>query len=441
MQIDKQTLNDLDIFRADEEGVSLFSIIDVTKTTGGSYRLHEKLMYPPDSFEKLLMQQKSIRYFAENETPLHLPMNDIQLKAVEEYFATNIEVVETDQWLSSMQYCFADMASFRFLKNSLPEAIRFVETLKQMLHREGNGLPTILQQIDTQVQTLWNTKSFQKAREMTSRTQVTFHKWLQADRLLRNVLKREYEALIDAYFELDALLAMAMTTRRMKLIFPELIQGEDSLFDATGLFYPLITNPVHASLKMQKERNFVFLTGPNMSGKTTFLKTIGLTVYLAHLGMGVPAVNMRLSYVDHLMTGITFTDNIAKGYSYFFSEVKRVKQLATSLANGEKVFAIFDELFRGTNVRDALEASAMIISELMAWEKSLFIISSHLTEIGETVMSFSNAQSLYFESSLQGEKPVFTYQLKEGISTMRLGMTMINNEGIVELLKKPTNRK
>jgi hypothetical protein len=360
----------------------------------------------------------------------------MQLKEVEEYFSTNIEVVATEQWLSSLQFFFADKSSFRFLKNSMPLVIQFVEALKQMLHKGGNNFPVILQQADAQIQTLWSDSVFQKVYEMTRRPYVSFHQWLQADRLLRTLLKDRYKALIETYFELDALNALAVTTKEMQFNFPELIESEQSLFYVEEMYNPLLLRWEPSSLNMNNDHNFVFLTGPNMSGKSTFLKAIGLTVYLAHIGMGVPAKSARISYVDRLLTGFTFADNVVTGYSYFFSEVQRVKELAVSLSKGERVFAIFDELFRGTNVKDALEATSLIVSALMAWRESLFVISSHLTEIGETVNKFPNTQSLFFESLMEDGEPVFTYQLLEGISTMRLGMTIIDNEGIVQMLKR-----
>ncbi len=436
MQIDKQTLNDLEIFRVVDESISIFKLFDITRTMGGSNRLRDKLINPPDSFRKLLLQQQSIRYFTEREEPFKLPLGDMPLKEVEEYFATNIEVVATEQWLSSLQFYFADKSSFRFLKNSMPVVIRFVEALKQTLHKEGNNFPVILQQADNQIQSLWSDNAFQKVCEMTSRPSVSFHQWLQADRLLRIELKDRYKALIETYFELDALNAMAVTTREMELNFPELVESEQPLFHVEEIYNPLLLRWEPSSLNMNNNHNFVFLTGPNMSGKSTFLKAIGLTVYLAHLGMGVPAKTARISYVDRLLTGFTFTDNIVTGYSYFFSEVQRVKELAASLSKGERVFAIFDELFRGTNVKDALEATSTIVSELMTWRESLFVISSHLTEIGETVNKFPNTQSLFFESFMEDGIPVFTYRLLEGVSTMRLGMTIIDNEGIVQMLKR-----
>jgi DNA mismatch repair ATPase MutS len=436
MQIDKQTLNDLEIFRAVDESISIFKLFDITRTMGGSNRLRDKLINPPDSFRKLLLQQQSIRYFTEREEPFKLPMGDMQLKEVEEYFSTNIEVVATEQWLSSLQFFFADKSSFRFLKNSMPLVIQFVEALKQMLHKGGNNFPVILQQADAQIQTLWSDSVFQKVYEMTRRPYVSFHQWLQADRLLRTLLKDRYKALIETYFELDALNALAVTTKEMQFNFPELIESEQSLFYVEEMYNPLLLRWEPSSLNMNNDHNFVFLTGPNMSGKSTFLKAIGLTVYLAHIGMGVPAKSARISYVDRLLTGFTFADNVVTGYSYFFSEVQRVKELAVSLSKGERVFAIFDELFRGTNVKDALEATSMIISELMAWRESLFVISSHLTEVEETVNKFPNTQSLFFESLMEDGVPVFTYRLLEGVSTMRLGMTIIDNEGIAQMLKR-----
>ncbi len=436
MQIDKQTLNDLEIFRAVDENISIFKLFDITRTVGGSNCLRDKLINPPDSFRKLRLQQQSIRYFAERDEPLTLPMGNMQLKEVEEYFATNIEVVATEQWVSSLQFYFSDKSSFNFLKNSIPVVIRFVEAMKQLLHKEGNNLPVILQQAVAQIQSLWSDNTYQKVRGMTSRPSASFHQWLQADRLLRIELKDRFKVLIETYFELDALNAMAVTTREMKLNFPELIESEHPLFHVEEIYNPLLLKWKTSSLNINNVHNFVFLTGPNMSGKSTLLKAIGLTVYLAHLGMGVPAKTARISYVDRLLTDFTFTDNIVTGYSYFFSEVQRVKELAASLSKGERVFAIFDELFRGTNVQDALEATSTIVSELMAWRESLFVISSHLTEIGETVNKFPNTQSWFFESFMENGVPVFTYRLLKGISTLRLGMTIIDNEGIVQMLKK-----
>jgi DNA mismatch repair ATPase MutS len=203
----------------------------------------------------------------------------------------------------------------------------------------------------------------------------------------------------------------------------------------------LLRNPVPYDLTMDSLFNFVFLTGPNMAGKTTFLKAAGTAIYLAHLGMGTPAQSARVSYFDRLFTSLNITDSIATGYSFFYSEVMRVKQLAESLNRGERTFSLFDELFRGTNVKDAYDASVMIISGLVRWNKSMFILSSHLWELWEKINVFTNIKELCFESEVRNGEPVFTYHILQGVSDMRLGMTIINNEKVMDLLNNNENVK
>lgn len=101
-----------------------------------------------------------------------------------------------------------------------------------------------------------------------------------------------------------------------------------------------------------------------MSGKSTFLKTIGLHIYLAHLGFPVPAKKLKISIFDGLFTTINLADNLNLGYSHFYSEVKKVKDIVLKINSKKNLIVIFDELFRGTNVKDAYDASLIIISTL-----------------------------------------------------------------------------
>ena len=89
-------------------------------------------------------------------------------------------------------------------------------------------------------------------------------------------------------------------------------------------------------LELNPDHNFLFLTGANMAGKSTLIKSVGSAVFLAHLGMGVPAEKMTLTLFDGLLTNINVVDNIAKGESYFFNEVQRVKNTVEKINNGKK---------------------------------------------------------------------------------------------------------
>lgn len=438
MLIDKQTFKDLDIFGSDPDHASIFQLIDRTRTTGGSNRLHEKMSNPPQSSEELFLQEQTIQFLVDHDLNGQLPFGEIELNALDEYFSSNIDTASSTGWLSSLQFVLSDISSYRFLRSSLPEAIRLVETLHQWWHLQSNDLPSILATLNKQVEFIWNDRDFQKAKTFIEHHEVSFHRWLQADRLLRRTLTEPFKSLIGLYFELDALMAMASAVQKFGFTFPTWSKDVHPLFEVEELRHPLLKEAVPVSLTMDAQHPLVFLTGPNMSGKTTFLKSIGLAVYFAHLGMGLPARKATLSYQERLMTGITYVDSVSSGYSYFFSEVQRVKRLAEWLSKGETMFVIFDELFRGTNVKDAFDALSVVTTKLASWDNSLFVISSHLTEVAETFSSIPAIRTLYFDSFLKDGQPAFTYQLKEGISSMRLGMTLIIKENILELLEKQT---
>lgn len=172
-----------------------------------------------------------------------------------------------------------------------------------------------------------------------------------------------------------------------------------------------------------------------MAGKSSLLKSLGLTIYLSHLGFPVPAEEMKLSVLNGLVTTINLPDNINEGLSHYYTEVKRVKEVAEILLRSQNVFVIFDELFRGTNVKDAYDASSLIISELQAIQNSAFVISTHIIELATSLNNFKNISFRYLDTYFENKKPVFTYSLKEGISNETLGMYIVKNEGIVEDLK------
>ena len=94
--------------------------------------------------------------------------------------------------------------------------------------------------------------------------------------------------------------------------------------------------------------------------------------------MGVPAANMKLTLFDGLLSNINVVDNIAKGESFFFNEVQRIKNTIEKINNGKKWLVLIDELFKGTNVQDAMKCSLTVIKGLIKIKNSLFILSTHL---------------------------------------------------------------
>lgn len=437
MFIDKQTLSDLDIFKAGEAGLTVFDFIDKTKTAGGKFRLREKLLYPPENIKKLKLQQNAIRFFTQNYNRFILPFSSQQIKSLEAYLSSNIEIIKSERFFECLQFYLSDIQAYRELKTGIKEITSFIFVFQSFFGiNKKDELPELLKSISNEISSFINNYDFQNITKVFNNKGLYFFEVLKSDRILRAELKTNLKNIVAFYYEIDSLLSMAKTNIENNFQFPEFAEDETCLFQAEELYHPLLKKAMPCNVEINKDSNFIFLTGPNMAGKTTFLKAAGISVYLAHIGMGVPAKSARMSYFDSLFTSINVPDNVLKGYSYFFSEVKRVKQLAELLNNGENVFALFDELFKGTNLKDAYDASSMVISGLVQWKNSTVILSSHLWELWVNIRSFQNARSFYFESEIKNGTPVFTYSLKSGVSDMRLGMTIIKNEKIMDLLNK-----
>ena len=179
----------------------------------------------------------------------------------------------------------------------------------------------------------------------------------------------------------------------------------------SGFFHPLIDNPIMNDFEIIDNKNFCFVSGANMSGKSTFLKTVGLCVYLAHIGFPVPAKEMEISMFNGPYSTINISDNIEKGYSHYYSEVKRVKEIALMIKEKRKVLVIFDELFRGTNVKDAFDVTLMVSKGFSEINESLFFISIHIVEVGQELEKLESIDFRCFESSMIGEEPIYNYKL------------------------------
>ncbi len=242
--------------------------------------------------------------------------------------------------------------------------------------------------------------------------------------------------LIELYFQLDAWYGMAMAVKKYNLVFPEFISSKEPSFKVNDLYHLLLTEPVAYDLDLNQENNFTFLTGANMAGKSTFIKAVGGALFLAHIGMGVPAKSMELSLFDGLLSNINVEDNVVKGESYFFNEVQRVKKTIIKINDERKWFILIDELFKGTNVKDAMKCSTVVIEGLIKIKSSLFILSTHLYEIGEELKKYPNINFKYFETNVENEQLSFNYNLKNGISNDRLGYLILKREKVIELLDK-----
>ena len=145
---------------------------------------------------------------------------------------------------------------------------------------------------------------------------------------------------------------------------------------------------------------------------------------------------MRLSLFDGVLSNINVVDNIVKGESYFFNEVQRIKNTLLKITDNRKWLVLIDELFKGTNVQDAMKCSSTVIKGLIKIKNSVFILSTHLYEIADELKAYPTIAFKYFETMIDNDQFKFNYQLKDGISNDRLGYLILKRENVIELLEK-----
>ncbi len=234
--------------------------------------------------------------------------------------------------------------------------------------------------------------------------------------------------------QLDALIAMGEVMDQKGLVLPEVAEGGKFIFEGEGVFHPFLEDPVTNPVRLADGKTLVFLTGPNMAGKTTYLKAVALSSFLAHLGMCVPARRLRFSPLDGVYSSLSPEENLREGLSFFLAEVRRVREIAEAVASGQRTLVVVDEVFRGTNVKDAFDASLMVIRGFARSRSSGSIFSSHLVELAEELKQETSVHFAFFDGQIRNHRAWYDFQLKEGVSEQRFGLQLLEQEGVPGLL-------
>ncbi len=440
MKIDLQTSKELELQKNDMQGLSIFEMLDLTATPGGKHKLKNLFRKPLQDIDTIKKTQEAIGFIQGSIQLWELPIDSKLTDQLDVYYFSdsNPSIAKNvfARFIESISYRFIYKDFKKTFLYGTKHVIRFLKLINQFRKQNlQNNLPELINIYFHKINEVFDIEDIAKALEVKSITKLGNVELLSFDKVFRDVHKEKVLELIDIVYELDVLIALAKANNKYSLVFPEFIDSEQAIFETENLYHLFVNQAVGNNLNFAPYENFIFLTGPNMAGKTTFLKACGVAVFLAHLGMGVPAKSMKLSYFNQLFTSLNVSDNLPKGYSYFYSEVRRVKDVANVLQENKSAFIIFDELFKGTNVKDAFEGSSKIIKKLSKWKSSLFLLSSHLLELGNELKSEKSIRFMYFDSTVENGKPIFNYKIKEGLSDERLGMLILENEGIFELLE------
>ncbi|MGN6420263.1 MAG: MutS-related protein [Pseudobacter sp.] len=428
LQTDDQTIDDLRLF-SKRDTAGIFDLYNSTHTRGGELLLQEMFRTPLADKIEINRRSNIIENFCKLNTVF--PFEGSTFDMAEKYLTNR-----NDHPNNGMQQTLSE----KDIQNGVSAVIALMQQVQQFI--AGNDAKNIAAyDIERMaMEELLADPAFTPVLNEKNQGKISYAAVTAFDVLLRVREREKVQRLLSYIYALDVYISVAKVASGRKFIFPNALEKGTGELRIEGLYHPELKQPVPNDMAMNKGRTVVFLTGANMAGKSTFLRSVGTAVYIAHMGFPVAATYMEFSVMDALFTTINLPDNLGIGASHFYAEVLRVKKVAAELRSGKSVFIIFDELFRGTNVKDAHEATVAITLAFAERKNSRFIISSHIVEAADELSNDPSVGFWFLPTIMNGHLPEYTYTLREGVTNDRHGMIIIRNEGVLEILKNGRKR-
>ena len=247
----------------------------------------------------------------------------------------------------------------------------------------------------------------------------------------KNDVREEIEKWFEAVGAFEAISSFA----NIQFNFPNWTKPDlrDSGFilNAVSVGHPLIPadERVHNSIEQQGDIDIVIVTGPNMAGKTTFLKTVGVNIVLALAGAPVCADSFIVSPL-RIYTSMKVSDSLDKGLSQFYAELQRLKKVLHAIIDQEPVFFLIDEMLKGTNELDRHRGANALIRQLIE-HKAKGMVATHDLELTKLEKEYSGKiRNIHFDGYIKDDKLYFDYLLKRGICTSANALELMKKIGI-----------
>ncbi len=255
-------------------------------------------------------------------------------------------------------------------------------------------------------------------------TLIALEKWKdESGKYLRNWLQ--------AIGQIEALSSLAIIRHdHPDWGFPEIVD-ERYFFSSKEMGHPLLSNEdrVCNDLNFQGAGNILIITGSNMSGKSTLLRTVGINLVLAYAGSVVSAKEFKCSVMD-IYSSMRVNDNLEKSISSFYAELLRIKMIIEASKKGKPMIFLLDEIFRGTNTKDRHIGAKTVLRNLSR-EGVMGLVSTHDLELGDLEMEKRlEMKNYHFRESYEEDKIIFDYKLRDGVSTTSNAIYLMKMVGI-----------
>jgi len=234
----------------------------------------------------------------------------------------------------------------------------------------------------------------------------------------------------EALASIDALAAMAEHAAQANWIRPQLV-AEPGL-QIEGARHPVVERSIEVYVpndcRLDAGRRMLIVTGPNMGGKSTFMRSIALIALLAYCGSFVPASSARIGPIDRILTRIGASDDLARGASTFMVEMTEAAAILN--AAGEHSLVLMDEIGRGTSTFDGLALAAAIAHELAVRNRCLTLFATHYFELTQLAQRLPQVANVHVAAAETGGKVVFLHQVREGPASQSYGLAVAALAGV-----------
>lgn len=251
----------------------------------------------------------------------------------------------------------------------------------------------------------------------------TIEKWIAAH-------KTEVKAWFDVIVFFDAYNSLGnYAFNHQSHVFPE-ISNESSQLKVAGVGHPLLNPDTMVTNDLEIHQNeFFIVTGANMAGKSTFLRTVSLQIVMANIGLPVCATLARYNPIK-LITSMRTTDSLTDDESYFFSELKRLKMIVETIQS-DRYFIILDEILKGTNSTDKAIGSRKFVEKLVAGNAT-GIIATHDLSLCEVAKELPAVKNYFFDARIENGELYFDYTFKPGICKNMNASFLLKKMNIVD---------
>lgn len=248
-----------------------------------------------------------------------------------------------------------------------------------------------------------------------------------------DVWKQKYGDSVDMWFstigELESLLSFANLPRNCTSTCLPIVSKLQNDIQAKNLGHPLLNNENRICNDLELNNNIIIISGSNMSGKTTFIRTVGINMILACAGSYVCAEQMTFSMMK-VITSMRISDALIDGISTFYAEIKRIKEIIDAAEVDKNLLFLIDEIFRGTNSVDRLKGAEEILRKLYKLGVC-GIITTHDLEVCKLENEYKGIMNYSFYERYSNDEIFFDYKMKKGVSKTTNAQYLLKKVGII----------